>query len=92
MGLTKASVGHGAEAMLCGNLVERRHQAERIVALAGNPNVGKSTVFIGSVIGHKIPSLTHQTKWERDHFPAVPLKTSGNRPVCCDFEFRKDGF
>lgn len=43
MGLTKNSVGKGA----VGNKIniEKASPDERVVALAGNPNVGKSTVF-----------------------------------------------
>ena len=40
MGLTHRSVGTHAAAF-----GGTRHTGERIVALAGNPNVGKSTVF-----------------------------------------------
>lgn len=43
MGLTNASVGAGA--MDAGFEIRRQNPNERIVALAGNPNVGKSTVF-----------------------------------------------
>ena len=42
MGLTRGSVGRGA---LDGGLSVRRQPGERVVALAGMPNVGKSTVF-----------------------------------------------
>lgn len=42
MGLTVGSVGKNA----CGgDLVPEKHKNEKIIALAGNPNVGKSTVF-----------------------------------------------
>ena len=45
MGLTKNSVGKGA---LDGALTVRRcTENDRVIALAGNPNVGKSTVFNG---------------------------------------------
>ncbi len=43
MGLTYRSVGHGAadtSTAAC-----RRSPADRVIALAGNPNVGKSTIF-----------------------------------------------
>lgn len=42
MGLTNRSVGRGA---VDNGVTLRRRGEERIVALAGNPNVGKSTVF-----------------------------------------------
>lgn len=42
MGLTNSATGRGA---LDTGLTIRRCGAERVVALAGNPNVGKSTVF-----------------------------------------------
>lgn len=43
MGLTSSSVGRGA---VDGGLVlTRRSESDRVVALAGNPNVGKSTIF-----------------------------------------------
>lgn len=43
MGLTKASTGAGAvDAPL---VLDRRSADDKIIALAGNPNVGKSTVF-----------------------------------------------
>ena len=45
MGLTKSSVGKGA---IDGGLeIKKKGADERVVALAGNPNVGKSTVFNG---------------------------------------------
>lgn len=43
MGLTNHSVGHGA--VDNGLEIKRSCAEERVVALAGNPNVGKSTVF-----------------------------------------------
>mgnify|MGYP000439268853 CR=1 FL=1 len=43
MGLTKSSTGAGA---VDGGLVIRRERPDdKVIALAGNPNVGKSTVF-----------------------------------------------
>lgn len=41
MGLTKQSTGRGAMA----HKLQRQRSSEKVVALAGNPNVGKSTVF-----------------------------------------------
>lgn len=43
MGLTKSSVGRGA--VDYGLEIKRQSTADGIIALAGNPNVGKSTVF-----------------------------------------------
>lgn len=43
MGLTKSSVGKGA--VDYGLEIKRQSTADGIIALAGNPNVGKSTVF-----------------------------------------------
>ncbi len=43
MGLTCNSTGTGI--LNCGLLIEKKTQSDKIVALAGNPNVGKSTVF-----------------------------------------------
>jgi len=41
MGLNKNSVGHNATK----SIVLRQGENDRVIALAGNPNVGKSTVF-----------------------------------------------
>ena len=43
MGLTKNSVGIGA--VDSGLIIKRQSPNDKIIALAGNPNVGKSTVF-----------------------------------------------
>lgn len=43
MGLTGTSTGAGV--LNCGLQIEKETQQDKIVALAGNPNVGKSTVF-----------------------------------------------
>ena len=43
MGLTNRSVG--AHAVDTGLVIEKQTQEDRVIALAGNPNVGKSTVF-----------------------------------------------
>ncbi|MEA4831117.1 MAG: ferrous iron transport protein B [Oscillospiraceae bacterium] len=44
MGLTGSSTGAGV-LNYCGLHIEKETQQDKIVALAGNPNVGKSTVF-----------------------------------------------
>ncbi|MBC8586403.1 ferrous iron transporter B [Oscillospiraceae bacterium NSJ-64] len=43
MGLTSNSTGLGA--IDSGLVIEKQHPTDRVIALAGNPNVGKSTVF-----------------------------------------------
>lgn len=43
MGLTGSSVGRGAVDR--GLIIEKVKETDGIIALAGNPNVGKSTVF-----------------------------------------------
>lgn len=43
MGLTKSSVGIGA--VDSGLIIKKQSPSDKIIALAGNPNVGKSTVF-----------------------------------------------
>lgn len=43
MGLTSHSTGH--HAMDGDEFVKKQHETDKIIALAGNPNVGKSTVF-----------------------------------------------
>ncbi|MBP1737603.1 MAG: feoB [Oscillospiraceae bacterium] len=46
MGLTNTSTGAGVLSH-CGLHIEKETEQDKIVALAGNPNVGKSTVFNG---------------------------------------------
>ena len=43
MGLTANSTGAGAVDK--GLLIEKNSKTDKVIALAGNPNVGKSTVF-----------------------------------------------
>ncbi len=45
MGLTKSSVGKGA--LDEGFEIKKKDGSDKVIALAGNPNVGKSTVFNG---------------------------------------------
>ena len=51
MGLTKGSVGGGARSSAGQNapnnalVLKKRRPEDKVVALAGNPNVGKSTIF-----------------------------------------------
>lgn len=68
MGLTVASTGHGA--MELETVVSRRTPSERVVALAGNPNVGKSTVF-----NHLTGMNQHTGNW--------PGKTVGSAQGRC---------
>lgn len=45
MGLTNSSIGVGA--IDSGLIIHKRSPMDRVIALAGNPNVGKSTIFNG---------------------------------------------
>ena len=56
MGLTRNSVGKNAED--AGLTIRRRRESDLVVALAGNPNVGKSSVF-NSLTG----SRQHTGNW-----------------------------
>jgi len=45
MGLTNSSIG--IKAVDSGLVIQKQAPNDKVVALAGNPNVGKSTVFNG---------------------------------------------
>ncbi len=45
MGLTNSSIG--IKAVDSGLVIQKRSESDQVIALAGNPNVGKSTVFNG---------------------------------------------
>lgn len=45
MGLTNSSIG--IKAVDSGLVIQKKSDSDRVIALAGNPNVGKSTVFNG---------------------------------------------
>ena len=68
MGLTKSSVGGGA--VDSGLNIKKQSPLDKVVALAGNPNVGKSTVF-NSLTGLN----QHTGNW--------PGKTVANAKGCC---------
>lgn len=71
MGLTNRSVGtHAVDQGLC---VQRTADYDKVIALAGNPNVGKSTVFNGLTGLHQ-----HTGNW--------PGKTVSNALGRCRYE------
>ncbi|MDO4572586.1 MAG: ferrous iron transport protein B [Clostridia bacterium] len=69
MGLTHSSVG--IKAVDSGLILQKRSPADKVVALAGNPNVGKSTVFNGLTGMNQ-----HTGNW--------PGKTVANAQGYCD--------
>lgn len=50
MGLSKDSTG--SNAIDLGLVIKKTHDSDKIIALGGNPNVGKSTVLSISLIGN----------------------------------------
>jgi len=71
MGLNKDSVGMNAVDM--GLVIKRTHDSDRVIALGGNPNVGKSTVF------NELTGL-------RQHTGNWPGKTVANAQGNCTYK------